>query len=240
MSRLDREQVPWNLWDVAKAVVVLVFLVAVSSFFKLSFSSSEPIYEPQPILVAIVMFIVYGVLFLVAWLFTVRKYKMSFESLGLGPFDLWDGLRGAVFWLVVVKIFAYVYGILAALLFRFEPSPELVEEVPRLFGTSYIGAALAVFIIAFVAPFVEEIFFRGFVYSAIRKKVGAKWAIPISAVIFAVIHVRLWLIVPVVAIGAVLAYLYEKEGSLGPPIILHCFNNVFSLAILYFFPKLGG
>lgn len=241
MVKVKWDETPWNIVDVGKATVVLIIMVMLSSMFKLLFSSENPLYAPQPILVAFVLFFVYAILLLVSWLFTVKKYKVPFERLGLTSFDLWDGFRDAFFWFIVIEVFMITYALLAPLFIHFEPP---VEPLPKLFGTSRLGVGMAVFIIAFVAPFVEEIFFRGFIYSALRKRLGMKMSIFINATIFAILHASIWKIAPILLIGAVLAYLYEKERSLGPPIILHCMNNLFALSLIYILPKyipqLGG
>ncbi|NIT03934.1 CPBP family intramembrane metalloprotease, partial [Candidatus Saccharibacteria bacterium] len=101
------------------------------------------------------------------------------------------------------------------------------------FGRGLGGLILAVFVVSIVAPIAEEAFFRGFVYPAFRKRYGVWAGIFISSFIFGLFHTRIWLIIPVVAMGAVLGFLYEQERSLGPPIALHSLNNLLSVAIIY-------
>lgn len=230
------KEVPWNLLDVSKAVAVLLILVVWNTFSKISLTVKNPPLTLKPLVVAISMTLVYGILLFWVWFFTVRKYKVSWESLGFASFDLRDGIIMGITWLVAIKFLIFLYALLAGKL-GLEPSPEMVEQIPRLFGSSLAGMMLATFTAAFIAPFVEEIFFRGFLYSALRKKVGVGWAIILSAVIFGFMHANAWTVIPVIIIGVVLAYLYEREKSLGPPIILHALNNLTSIILVYYFYK---
>ena len=229
-------EVPWNLVDVLKAVVILLVLVIWNTFSKISLTVKSPSLAFKPLTVALSMVFVYCILLFWVWFFSVRKYRAPWESLGFTSFELWEGLKIGVVWLFVIKFLIFIYAMFAGK-FGLRPSPETVEQIPRLFGSSLAGMMLATFTAAFIAPIVEEIFFRGFLYSAIKKKVGVGWAIIISAVIFGFMHANAWTIMPVIIIGVVLAYLYEREKSLGPPIILHALNNLTSIIMVYYFYK---
>ncbi len=98
--------------------------------------------------------------------------------------------------------------------------PILISDEDRT--RSYLIVALAVII----APLVEEVMFRGALYSWLRARMGAVSAIFTSSAVFAAVHPQgLVGLVPLMAIGATLALLREWRGSLIAPIIAHaCFN----------------
>jgi membrane protease YdiL (CAAX protease family) len=78
-----------------------------------------------------------------------------------------------------------------------------------------------------VAPIAEETFFRGVVYNAWLREYGARRALLGSAILFAFIHGSLFLFLPIVALGVVLALVYRATGSLPAAIALHAgFNGI--------------
>jgi membrane protease YdiL (CAAX protease family) len=74
-----------------------------------------------------------------------------------------------------------------------------------------------------VAPFVEELFFRGLFYPLLRERLNVAFSIVISAVFFASLH---GLFVPVQLIGGLMfAGLYEWRGNIWPAYVLHAAAN---------------
>lgn len=87
-----------------------------------------------------------------------------------------------------------------------------------------VGAGLLVCV---VAPVCEELFFRGFLFGALRKR-GLIVATVVSGLAFGLAHVAsspIGFIVPLAALGMILALLYERTGSLYPSMALHALNN---------------
>jgi len=84
-----------------------------------------------------------------------------------------------------------------------------------------------------VAPFAEEIFFRGFIFSGIGNRYGYGWGAILSALIFALVHVlTLWqlgVLVPIFLLGLLLAWLYMRTGSIWPCIFTHFAYNTIAL-----------
>jgi membrane protease YdiL (CAAX protease family) len=81
-----------------------------------------------------------------------------------------------------------------------------------------------------LAPILEEIFFRGILYSPYRKKYGVTIAICITSIIFILFHSTGGnLLAPIIY-----CVLYEKYESLVFPIVAHSFTNLF----LIFLPAL--
>jgi len=74
---------------------------------------------------------------------------------------------------------------------------------------------------------VEEIVFRGALYSFLKERWGVSWGIFLSSLIFAIFH--FWsgtsLLLPFLG-GIVFAFLREKSGSLLAPIIFHSLGNL--------------
>jgi CAAX protease family protein len=76
-----------------------------------------------------------------------------------------------------------------------------------------------------VAPFCEEIFFRGFVFPGLLRGMSPGWAIVLSALIFAVAHADPGSFAVLFFIGLALAFVRWRTDSLWPGILLHLLNN---------------
>jgi len=227
-------EVPWTVSDVVRSLIVLFIIIFPGFLFSLlPFSSGHLASSSNSWLASFVMAFMEGILLFLAWFFGIRQYKASFNQLGFYSYNILWALAQGVMWLIAIKVFTVIYGIMAMSIFRISPPEELVKGIPDIFGSGIVGMVLAVVVVAVVAPIAEEAFFRGFIYPAFRQRFGIWAGIIVSAVIFALFHARIWLMVPVVAMGIILAFLYEKEKSLGPPIILHSLNNLLSLILIY-------
>lgn len=90
----------------------------------------------------------------------------------------------------------------------------------------------------FIAPFTEEILFRGFLYAWL-KSIWPKWiALFFTAALFALLHQHLPVFLPLMWLGIVLALLYEKTGSLWSNIVLHALFNGITLLVALYYPEL--
>jgi membrane protease YdiL (CAAX protease family) len=101
-----------------------------------------------------------------------------------------------------------------------EPIQELVFQEDR---TAVL--ALTALLACLVGPVAEECFFRGVVFAALRRRVSRAAAMGVSAGAFALLHGNpigfpsIWLL------GCLLAYLYERTGSLAAPLAVHVLHN---------------
>jgi uncharacterized protein len=84
-----------------------------------------------------------------------------------------------------------------------------------------------------VAPFVEELFFRGFLFGALRRAMPWWWAAVLAGGIFGLIHLGTpaVFLVPLMVFGALLCVLYQRTGSLIPGMGVHAFNNALALSV---------
>src|SRR5690606_22087105 len=105
------------------------------------------------------------------------------------------------------------------------------EDVTRQLGTdesSVLSVAAAGLLIALAAPLSEELFFRGFMFAALRRSLSLWPAALISALVWASLHLgsgNLGVVIQLAVFGVVLAWLYERSGTLWAPIAAHTINN---------------
>jgi membrane protease YdiL (CAAX protease family) len=78
-----------------------------------------------------------------------------------------------------------------------------------------------------VAPIVEEVIFRGYLYGVLKRFTGAMFAAFIGASLFAVAHNNLPVVLPLWGFAIFLTLFYEASRSLWVPIGMHAvFNSV--------------
>lgn len=156
----------------------------------------------------------------------LRPGALPFAQFGLS----WAALRAHWRLGVVGGLALFLTTVLLAALLR---QVGLNPSQARLFAgvrtADPLALVLFVLVSAGVAPLVEELFFRGFVFGVYRRFYGRLKAYVFSAVYFAVVHynplVNPEVVLPVAVIGLALAYLYERSGSLVPAVIAHGLNN---------------
>ncbi len=89
------------------------------------------------------------------------------------------------------------------------------------------------FSVVVAAPFFEEIFFRGFLYQALRRRMYPWAAVLATGLLFAIIHPSFFQASLVFPLGLLLAYLMEKTGSLIPCMVVHFLINGTSLLLTF-------
>lgn len=85
--------------------------------------------------------------------------------------------------------------------------------------------------VGIVIPIMEEVLFRGLVYKRMRMRVSASRAMVSSALFFGLYHGNSVQMIYGALCGLLLAYLYEKYGSLKAPILAHVLMNVVACII---------
>src|SRR5204862_193057 len=82
------------------------------------------------------------------------------------------------------------------------------------------------------APVAEELFFRGFMYGALRRPIGWVGAAIVTGLVFGLIHAggtSAVFLLPLAVLGFLLCVLYRRTGSLVPGMGVHAFNNALAL-----------
>lgn len=147
------------------------------------------------------------------------------------------GLRRPLRPAIGVTVLAYLVYIGCALVLAALLHPDQEDITRELgYGESTLGSVAAGLLIVAVAPLSEEVFFRGLLFRGLRGALPLAAAAAISAAIWGLFHYTgsdSWPVVLQLAVfGVILAWLYERTGSLWPPIVLHLFNNALAFTIL--------
>jgi membrane protease YdiL (CAAX protease family) len=92
---------------------------------------------------------------------------------------------------------------------------------------------LAVATVGLVAPFAEEVVFRGVSFRGLRRRLGFFPAAAVSSVLFSLAHLDLQHGLQLFVVGIVLAWTVERSGSIFPGIVLHAVINLTSLLMIW-------
>lgn len=96
------------------------------------------------------------------------------------------------------------------------------------------GYLLISFIIIAIIPAIgEELLFRGILQNKMWEVSNIHVAIWITGILFGVIHMQFYGVVPRIILGVIFGYLYYWSGTLWVPILAHFINNGFTLLLLY-------
>jgi membrane protease YdiL (CAAX protease family) len=137
--------------------------------------------------------------------------------------DLGIGVLGGVISLVIAGVLA---GLSTLVFGDFTSSAgDVAAELTDAAGRPAV--VLFAFMLAFGAPIVEEIAFRGLLFAGLRKHGFAPWiTIGLSALVFALFHLEPSRVLILLGVGLVLGYLRWRTGALGASIVAHGVNNL--------------
>jgi membrane protease YdiL (CAAX protease family) len=149
------------------------------------------------------------------------------EQFGLRGTPLLRGLKWAAIAFVIYFVFQILY--VAAV------HPHEKQTTLQDLGAGS-GAAITVIIgvlVVGVAPAVEEFFFRGFFYGALRTRFSFLAAALIDGVVFGAVHAPTGIeaVPPLFALGFAFCLAYEATGSILPGIVLHALNNMVAFGV---------
>lgn len=165
---------------------------------------------------------------LMAWAIVTRFNKYSFrEMLGwkFNNFRIWHII------VVVVAIFALAAGLTSYF-------GETDNELLRILRSSRTAVILIAILATFTAPVVEEVIYRGILYSAFQRTMGKWAAVFLVTFLFAIVHVPQYLpdfvaISMICLLSLILTLIRAWTGNLLPCIILHfVFNGIQSILLI--------
>jgi membrane protease YdiL (CAAX protease family) len=164
---------------------------------------------------------------------------VNWRDLGFVPkrpdYVLRMGLGGGLAGLVVVDIIGTLLSQIGLRSNQLEQFEFVLNEGPLAFVLLLIAAGV-------VAPVVEELFFRGFLFGLYRRRQPLWVAYLASGVLFTLLHLdptrmnlaqMAGLSVGIFLLATLLAWLYQHTGSLYPGIVAHAVNNTTGLLLFY-------
>lgn len=151
--------------------------------------------------------------------------RLAPGTFGLRRTKLLRALVAAVVVFVVFILFLAAWSQLSP-----NTEDDLLEDLGAKDSTSTL-VAVAV-LVCLVAPVVEELFFRGFLFPSLQRVMHWIPAGIVAGAMFGLIHAGgtpALFLVPLALFGFLLCALYRRTGSLLPGMAVHAFNNALAL-----------
>jgi uncharacterized protein len=234
---------PWGIWAaICMWLASVFFILIVPAFFLLPYLVSKPEQmgdpelltefaktDPVAIFLQIIGIIPAHVLTLVlAWVIVTRWRKFSFsQTLGWksGGFRWWH-------YVAILVVFMGVGGVVSNYF------PEQENDLIRMLQSSRSAVYIIALVATFTAPLVEEVVYRGVVYSAFQHRFGIPAGFLVATLLFALVHVPQYYpsystIFLLTLLSVTLTAVRLWSGNLLPCIILHTlFNGLQSILLI--------
>jgi len=233
VSKVPDENPPWTGWDVlalAGVTIVAILIcgiVVVFTAHKFLFPL-DPVTEVAkfPELIVLSQALAYVIVLATMVIIALRHYTQTFgQAIRWNWPDHWGFyLFQGVLLCLALQAFAH-----------FLPMPKNLP-MDQFFQTREQAYLLSVFGVTF-APFLEDFFFRGFLYPVLARRLGMVFAILLTALAFASIHgaqlVYSWGPVLVIfMVGLVLTITRAITRSVASSLLIHiAYNGTISLAM---------
>lgn len=230
--------VPWSFGQTLRGVAItlipwMAFILLSSATSSSGSASSRPL-APLDDAIGAVIFILFtavveGAFVLAPVYFAVirRRADMTvregLRALGFRRVRLLPAIGWVAGGLAVIYIANVVYAVVMTrfslgLHTNVDTLVQLGQRAPLTVIGTLIGAV-------FIAPFCEEIFFRGFAFPGFLRGMPVWAAVLLSALLFGITHGDVGSFVLLFVIGVVLAVVRWRTGSIWPAMALHMANN---------------
>ena len=225
----------WGLWDVVIALAISAGMVTLVAALKAGYTAvtgAEP---------AVGLLVIVGIalpwLGLGGWPLVATAWRGNGPRIDLGLRLRWSDAG----WGATAGVAALALSAIAAAVTRvFVPdlTSSAADVASELLRSSPRGVVIAFGMAVLVgAPVVEELFFRGLLFDALRKRgLGAAWTVVVTAVAFAAFHFEPTRFLVLLPTGFVLGWVRWRTGSLGSSMLAHGLVNAPGAIVLL----LGG
>jgi membrane protease YdiL (CAAX protease family) len=178
---------------------------------------------------AFAIFIVIGL----PWL--VFKFKTTKKQVGLQRLPIWKDLGVAPLALIAYFILSAVLLIIAQNTLTFIDFQQVQDVGFDRLGTQG-ELALAFLLLVVIAPFAEELLFRGYLFGKLRSVVPLWLAILITSLLFAVVHGQWNVAIDTFALSIIMCLAVTWTKSLWPAILVHMLKNGIAFYFLFINP----
>lgn len=227
------EDPPWTGWDVLQIVALTVFVVFLFVFIAV-FAVHRLLYPHVPLIDVARMPLVSVIpqmlayLVVLAFMVAVIKRRPGQSFWRLLPWN-WP-----TFWITYICEGVVLTFALQGLA-HFLPMPKELP-IDRFFSTASEAWVLSIFAVT-LAPLMEELFFRGFLYPVLARRLGVTASVLLTSIAFGLIHApqlgRAWGPVLVVfLVGLVLTIVRAITKSVACGFLIHvAYNGTLTLLL---------
>lgn len=248
-KRIDPNDPPWgSALGLAVWMASVVLVVFLPSIFLLPYLFSKTggvldqevigqiaTSDPTAVLIQVASILPVHILTLLLCWFVVTKSRSYPFRATLG----WES-GGMRWWHYPLILFGFV----AVMIVVGSIMPEQENDLLRILKSSRWALYTVAFLAVFTAPFVEEVVYRGILYSAFQRSIGTYGAVVLVTFLFALVHVPQYYpsystIILLTLLSLILTLVRVFSGNLLPCIILHTLFNAFQSAMLLAEPHIS-
>lgn len=190
--------------------------------------------DPTAVLIQIAAIIpVHLITFAMCWIVVTKNRKFPFlKTLGWRS----GGVRWWHYIAILVAFFTFA-GVVGHYL------PEQENDLLRILKSSRAAVYLVTFLAVFTAPFIEEVVYRGVLFSAFQRTAGTPTAILLVTLLFALVHFPQYYpsfstMILLTVLSLILTLVRAKTNNLLPCVILHLIFNLLQSIALILNPEL--
>jgi uncharacterized protein len=232
----------WKSNDVLWIIVGIGVLFLIGTLFLVYRYSNSQLVSGLTFQPSIQLSLLMGLLECIAllggvYLMGIRRRRLSWRAVGLQPLSrkwLWSSL---LFGLVAIPVSGLIAFLVQLAVGNPIENPQLDFIVPE--GFSWIGLFGMLIVGGIIAPFAEEVFFRGVLYEWIHYRWGVWVGILASSAVFGLLHGEISVAIAAFVLGILLAWTYQRSQSLWSAVIIHVINNSVKILALYLIIALG-
>ena len=227
--------VGWRIIDILRVIVIFYFFGYLIQWAEATLFNMR---KADDILFTVLNAMVMDFIGLAVVLyFVLNKFKLGLAGLGVTFNNIKRNIKIALGgYMVILPVLAVIMVVVLVCVKAFSYEPPETKALEMLYDTDRPKLLLILTVlVTIVGPIAEELFFRGFAYPVFRRKMGVRNAILLVSVIFAMLHMNIISFFPILALGILLAYLYEKTGSLIPSITVHVVHNTAVVFFVYLY-----
>lgn len=174
---------------------------------------------------AVQQLIILGVPLLVVW-----YMKSDVKKLFSLQMPKWKKIPGSILLYIGTWLLMLVLSVALTKIF-----PSSADNMADTYNVLLEQPFWLVLLVMAVMPAIgEELLFRGFLFGSLRERMGSRWALLISALVFGAFHMNLVKLIPTAMLGAVFAFVVGASGSIYLSMALHFINNAISLAAMQY------
>lgn len=230
---------PWRFVDLIWFLVFAAFALFASDFLALAlYSLLKPLAGWQtsvqsarnaPFFLLGLQALFYVLIFGYVYALVVFRYRLPFlTGIRWRP----AGVRRAGIFLLAGIFLAFAVQLIPSILPDKQSFP-----LSQLFTSPAADYAIAGFAI-FIAPFMEELIFRGLFFAVFETRIGLSFAIIVTALLFAGLHVSEYWgawnhVFMIFVVGMVLSLARAATGSLVPSVLIHATYNATLMVALF-------
>ena len=151
--------------------------------------------------------------------------------------NLYTILIGVTIILVINPLINYLYQLNQSIglpnwMYIYEEKAEILTEA-FLHMNNISDLFINIIVIAFIAAFSEELFFRGLLQKTLIQYSNNNISILITAFLFSAVHMQFQGFLPRFTLGLLLGYTFYWSKNLWIPIIMHFMNNAVVILLHY-------